>query len=75
MPKSGIGTPQLIAVGLFRAGDNKGAWDSKPDYKYYAGPVRLDARGTCVLFNGQVAFTSATSGWGHCGMLTAPPGP
>ncbi|MFJ8165889.1 hypothetical protein ACIRBY_33920 [Streptomyces sp. NPDC096136] len=71
VPKSGSGTPQLIAVGLFRASDNKGAFDSKPDYRYYAGPVRLDARGTCVLFNGQVASISATSGWGHCGTLAA----
>ncbi|WP_405977005.1 hypothetical protein [Streptomyces sp. NBC_00158] len=70
-PKSGSGTPQLMAVGLFRASDNKGVWDSRSDYRYYAGPVRLDARGTCVLFNGQVASTSATSGWGHCGNRTA----
>ncbi|MFJ3908432.1 hypothetical protein EDE04_6725 [Streptomyces sp. 2132.2] len=71
VPKSGTGTPQLIAVGLFRASDNQGAWDSRADYKYYAGPVYLDARGTCVLFNGQVRSTSASSGWGHCGALTA----
>ncbi|MFJ3876922.1 hypothetical protein ACIPW5_05640 [Streptomyces sp. NPDC090077] len=72
VPKSGSGTPQLIAVGLFRASDNHGVWQSRPDFKYYAGPVRLDARGTCVLFNGQVASVSATSGWGHCGTRSAP---
>ncbi|MER7467507.1 hypothetical protein [Streptomyces sp. NPDC097981] len=71
VPKSGSGSPQLMAVGLFRASDNVGVWDSRSDYKYHAGPVYLDARGTCVLFNGQVRSTAATSGWGHCGSLAA----
>lgn len=70
VPKTGSGTAQFMAVGLFRASDNAGAWDSG-DFKYYAGPVYLDARGTCVLFNGQVRSTAGNSGWGHCGALTA----
>ncbi|MGY0056500.1 hypothetical protein ACWY4P_08065 [Streptomyces sp. LZ34] len=70
VPKSGSGTRQFMYVGLFRASDNAGVWD-EGDYTQYAGPVYLDARGTCVLFNGQVSSWSGNSGWGHCGALAA----
>ncbi|MFG2620132.1 spore-associated protein A [Streptomyces sp. NPDC048507] len=70
VPKSGSGTPQLMFVGLTRASDNVGSYQSG-DFKYYAGPVYLDARGTCVQFNGQVGSWSGNSGWGHCGSLAA----
>ncbi|MFD9575684.1 spore-associated protein A [Streptomyces sp. NPDC059982] len=66
VPKSGSGTTQLMFVGLTRASDNVGSYDSG-DFKYYAGPVYLDARGTCVQFNGQVGSWAGNSGWGHCG--------
>ncbi|MFD8024217.1 hypothetical protein ACFXJO_37500 [Streptomyces lavendulae] len=70
VPKSGSGTAQLMFVGLTRASDNTVVSDVG-DYKYHAGPVYLDARGTCVQFNGQVRSVSANSGWGHCGNLNA----
>ncbi|MGO4462770.1 spore-associated protein A [Streptomyces sp. M-16] len=70
VPKSGSGTAQLMFVGLSRASDNTIVSDGG-DYKYHAGPVYLDARGTCVQFNGQVRSVSANSDWGHCGNLNA----
>ncbi|MFJ2559269.1 MULTISPECIES: hypothetical protein [unclassified Streptomyces] len=70
IPKSGTGTRQFMYVGLFRESDGAGVWDDG-DYTQYAGPVYLDARGTCVLVNGQVGSWAGNSGWGHCGAQAA----
>jgi protein kinase-like protein len=36
-------------------------------YTYYAGPVALEAKSTCVEWGGSIASSSWTSGWSHCG--------
>jgi hypothetical protein len=36
-------------------------------YTYYAGPVALTAKSTCVEWGGSIASSSWTSGWSHCG--------
>ncbi|TDC49077.1 hypothetical protein E1281_23915 [Actinomadura sp. KC345] len=36
-------------------------------FKYYAGPVYVNAPGICVRFSGGASGASASSGWGNCG--------
>jgi predicted Ser/Thr protein kinase len=36
-------------------------------YTYYAGPVALTAKSTCVEWGGSIASSSWISGWSHCG--------
>jgi hypothetical protein len=36
-------------------------------YPFYAGPIRLPARGKCVMWGGSSKTASWTSGWSHCG--------
>ncbi|MBX6385160.1 MAG: serine/threonine protein kinase, partial [Microbispora sp.] len=36
------------------------------NYKYYAGPVRLHAKGKCVRYSGSVGSSSAGGDWGNC---------
>lgn len=37
------------------------------DYSYYAGPVKKEARGTCVQWGGSVGSEKYTSPFEHCG--------
>jgi hypothetical protein len=44
--------------------------DSRTDsgnFEYYAGPVKLPARGKCVRFSGSVGSGSTSAGWASCG--------
>ncbi|MGN9783524.1 protein kinase domain-containing protein [Nonomuraea sp. ZG12] len=36
-------------------------------YEFYAGPVKLPARGKCVRFSGSVGPVSTSAGWASCG--------
>ncbi|XVQ87365.1 protein kinase domain-containing protein [Microbispora siamensis] len=36
-------------------------------YEYYAGPVKLQAKGKCVRYSGRVGSAGASSDWGNCG--------
>lgn len=36
-------------------------------YAFYAGPIRLPARGKCIMWGGLVRTIQWTSVWGHCG--------
>ncbi|MFD7735211.1 spore-associated protein [Kitasatospora phosalacinea] len=36
-------------------------------YKYYAGPAKLSAAGTCISWGGFVEGSQWASGWEHCG--------
>ncbi|MEU6425878.1 serine/threonine protein kinase [Microbispora sp. NPDC046973] len=37
------------------------------NYEYYAGPVKLQAKGKCVRYSGSVGSAGASAGWGNCG--------
>ncbi|MBB2742493.1 UNVERIFIED_ORG: hypothetical protein FHR35_002315 [Microbispora rosea subsp. rosea] len=37
------------------------------NYEYYAGPVKLQAKGKCVRYSGRVGSAGASSDWGNCG--------
>jgi hypothetical protein len=36
-------------------------------YRFYAGPIRLPARGKCVMWGGTWKTAKWRSGWSHCG--------
>jgi hypothetical protein len=36
-------------------------------YEYYAGPVKLSAKGKCVRFSGSAGSQSTSQGWANCG--------
>lgn len=36
-------------------------------FPFYAGPIRLPARGKCVMWGGASSTAKWMSGWGHCG--------
>jgi hypothetical protein len=45
-----------------------GASASNPGmFSAYAGPVRLPAKGKCVIWGGSIGAASWKSGWSHCG--------
>ncbi|GAB3152212.1 serine/threonine protein kinase [Microbispora hainanensis] len=37
------------------------------NYKYYAGPAKLQAKGKCVRYSGSVGASSAGGDWDNCG--------
>ncbi|MFI7031196.1 protein kinase [Microbispora rosea] len=37
------------------------------NYEYYAGPVKLQAKGKCVKYSGSVGSSGASAGWANCG--------
>ena len=37
------------------------------EYEYYAGPVKLPAKGKCVRYHGRVGGAAASADWGNCG--------
>ncbi|MEU0834899.1 serine/threonine protein kinase [Streptomyces sp. NPDC005969] len=68
------GVPQDTMAGIRVEG---GSWSTdRGDYKSYAGPVRVQAKGKCIQFKGGIEFPSASgtyhwdeyvSSIGHCG--------
>jgi hypothetical protein len=45
-----------------------GSRDSRSgSFPFYAGPIRLPARGKCVMWGGASKTARWTSGWSHCG--------
>jgi hypothetical protein len=66
------GTATYTTATLCRLSDGACAPPDRGNYKYYAGPIYLYARGTCVKWGGRVTNTDGrydefTSGWEHCG--------
>jgi hypothetical protein len=37
------------------------------NFEYYAGPVKLPAKGKCVKFSGSVGSQRTSVGWDNCG--------
>ncbi|KUM85841.1 hypothetical protein AQI88_41520 [Streptomyces cellostaticus] len=53
------GTPQTIRA--FISGAGKSDNDSKPDYKYYAGPVSITGtNGHCITIEGEIVNPART---------------
>ncbi|MCU7822099.1 CHAP domain-containing protein [Kitasatospora sp. DSM 101779] len=60
-PSGAVPMDATLKVQGGAAGANPGS------YTYYAGPVTLNAAGTCVDWGGSYRGTTWTSGWSHCG--------
>ncbi|MGI5226843.1 serine/threonine protein kinase [Actinoallomurus sp. CA-142502] len=54
----------LTASLAVKGGDRASRSGSFP---FYAGPIRLPARGKCVIWGGASKTAKWTSGWSHCG--------
>lgn len=54
-------------MGAYLARQGGPATSDTGNYSYYAGPVKVSARGTCVKWGGTYGSGSWTSGWSHCG--------
>lgn len=63
VPKS-TGKIFLNASLVVRGGDRQSRSVMSP---YFAGPVRLPARGKCVMWGGAAKTVKWVSGWSHCG--------
>lgn len=66
----GVGKPSFVAASLQRQGGAQ-KMDSKQTYKYYAGPVKVKARGVCVRWGGGITVGTYSAGFDtkyeHCG--------
>ncbi|MEU7893934.1 hypothetical protein AB0B45_13830 [Nonomuraea sp. NPDC049152] len=51
-----VGQPTLTRATLFRQiiGQNPDKFEDEGAYKYYAGPVKAQAKGRCVIFHGLI---------------------
>ncbi|GLY74619.1 hypothetical protein [Actinoallomurus iriomotensis] len=66
-----VGTPTLVGAYVWR--ESPSAEDADADnYSYYAGPVKLNAPGTCIMWGGYAyspsgsAYSAWRSPWEHC---------
>jgi len=72
-----VGRPTPTRAALVRKGFLGVTVPDEGDYKYYAGPVKMQAKGICVAFNGYIGDGGTTdvnshafggsNGSGHCG--------
>ncbi|WP_432923499.1 protein kinase domain-containing protein [Microbispora sp. CA-135349] len=46
---------------------NGSSGNDSGSYEVYAGPLRLPAKGKCVIWGGGYGTAAWTSGWSHCG--------
>ncbi|TDD25136.1 serine/threonine protein kinase [Nonomuraea diastatica] len=60
-----VGTPTEVTATLEVKGGRN--WTESGNYMYYAGPVKLPARGKCVRFSGSHRGKSTSSNWANCG--------
>jgi serine/threonine protein kinase len=61
-----VGEKTRVWAQLKRQSDGKSARDDG-SYAYYAGPVFLSARGTCVAYSGGTNSGSTSASWANCG--------
>ncbi|MFI6501409.1 protein kinase [Nonomuraea typhae] len=59
----GVKTPVRATLEV-QGGESK---SDSGDFEYYAGPVKLQARGKCVQFSGSIGSSTGGQGWGNCG--------
>lgn len=61
-----VGQKTRVWALLKRQSDGKSVRDDG-SYSYYAGPVFLSARGTCVAYSGGTNSGSTSASWANCG--------
>ncbi|MBB6170440.1 hypothetical protein HNR23_000500 [Nocardiopsis mwathae] len=62
-----VGTPSYVYAALARQQPFDAVEDGRSTYRYYAGPVKLKAAGTCVRWGGGTHDDNFWTGWQHCG--------
>ncbi|MEO3798943.1 hypothetical protein [Nonomuraea sp. B1E8] len=65
MKSTYVGKPTEVTATLEVKGGR--TWTESGTYMYYAGPVKLQARGKCVRFAGSHRGKSTSSNWANCG--------
>ncbi|MWA07042.1 hypothetical protein F8568_043235 [Actinomadura sp. LD22] len=66
MKTANVGKGTSVWVQLKKQSGGHPAYDGGT-FKYYAGPVYVNAPGICVSFSGGASGASASAGWGNCG--------
>jgi serine/threonine protein kinase len=61
-----VGRKTTVWAQLRRQSDNRAVSDTG-SFAYYAGPVFLSAKGTCVRYSGGTSSGSTSAGWANCG--------
>jgi hypothetical protein len=65
MKTADVGRPTRVSATLsVRGGATR---TDSGDYRYYAGPVRLPARGLCVKYSGGAGAAGVEAAWDNCG--------
>jgi hypothetical protein len=65
MKTTNLGRPTNVSATLEVQG--VGSRTDSGLYEFYAGPVKLPAKGKCVRFSGGAGSFSTSSNWGNCG--------
>ncbi|SFQ41065.1 hypothetical protein K8Z49_27465 [Actinomadura madurae] len=66
MKTANVGKGTSVWVRLEKQTGGADGYDSGT-FKYYAGPVYVNASGICVRYSGGASGASASAGWGNCG--------
>ncbi|MGP4096143.1 hypothetical protein [Nonomuraea sp. KM90] len=65
MKTTDVGKPTRVSATLEVQG-GPGSTQSG-NYDFYAGPVKLPAKGKCVRFSGSVGSSGTDANWSNCG--------
>lgn len=65
--KSGPDVGKATSVSATIEVQGAGSKTDSGNYEWYAGPVKMPAKGKCVRFAGSAGGNDTNSGWGNCG--------
>ncbi|TYB59797.1 protein kinase [Nonomuraea sp. PA05] len=65
--KSGANVGKSTPVSATLEVQGGGSQTDSGSYEYYAGPVKLPAKGKCVRYSGSAGSGSTSAAWGNCG--------
>ncbi|UBU14582.1 serine/threonine protein kinase [Nonomuraea gerenzanensis] len=65
--KSGANVGKSTPVSATLEVQGGGSQTDSGSYEYYAGPVKLPAKGKCVRYSGSAGSGSTSAPWGNCG--------
>ncbi|GAA2210615.1 hypothetical protein GCM10009850_060740 [Nonomuraea monospora] len=65
--KSGANVGKSTPVSATLEVQGGGSQTDSGSYEYYAGPVKLPAKGKCVRYSGSAGSGSTSAGWANCG--------
>ncbi|TMR91001.1 hypothetical protein EJK15_52415 [Nonomuraea basaltis] len=65
--KSGVNVGKSTPVSATLEVQNGGSQTDSGNFEYYAGPVKLSAKGKCVRYSGGAGSGRTSAGWANCG--------